>query len=365
MSETHKFCSKCGALKPRAEFKRLLSRAQTVARGYAGAYRVEIESTRCKPCQPKAPPLKTMSAARLEKMAAAGDIRPFMMDNILKERNNKDVAARRTKERWDEAYSIAWRQLVKDVSREIKIVRDQQQYALQTQHEARLDYTNTYLLILEKLRARMRINALKPTGAPKSKYWQDHASTQEVEAVKAAYTAEVAGNHKRKAFRQGSLATHKPVPPDQAKPTVRLTNGGETVDSPAARLAQGGEVENPLFLLTNDQLLRLAVTGAVSSDVINVVIEERARKEKIEAMGRADEAFNKRVAQRIAEVSVPTKEEKARKKWATKLSKAAAPPVAPIPHPAARPTPSERLMPPKETPSTLPPTPPDAWWEED
>lgn len=362
MSDTHKFCSKCGAFKPKTEFKRLLSRAQTIAKGYAGAFQVEIESTRCKPCQPKPAPLKSMTPRKLRQLASTGDANPHIVDNILKERNAdaKTVAARQTKERWHEAYRLAWRKLVKDVSQEVKMARDQQQYALRRGYEDRLDYLNTYILALEKVRSRLRQQALLPQGAPASTYWQHHVRSDEVAAVQEAFDAlsDTAKGGKGKGFNQGALLKYVANPPAPSKPVIRLANGEETLDNPAARLAHGEEDVNPLTTLSDAALEKLLVSGTVDSRVINVVLEERARKAQAEALGRADKDFHKRVAKRIAEARVVTKEEKKQRQWIKKLQPVAKPPAPEAPRivsDRARMKPIDRIAS-APTPDTAEPT---------
>lgn len=375
MSDTHKFCSKCGVFKPKPEFKRLLSRAQTIAKGYTGAFQVEIESSRCKPCQPKQPPLKSMTPRKLRQLASTGDANPHIVDNILMEReaDAKIVAARQTKERWHAAYKFAWRKLVKDVSQEIKMARDQQQYALRRGYEDRLDYVNTYILTLEQVRARLRKEALLPQGAPASVYWQHHVRSDEVTAVQAAFKelSDTDKGGKGKGFNQGALLKYVANPPAPSKPVIRLANGEETLDTPAARLAHGDEDVNPLTLLDDAALEKLLVTGTVPSPIINVILEERARKAKAEALGRADKDFNKRVAKRIAEAKVPTKEEKKQRQWVKKLQPVAKPPAPEAPRivsDRARMKPVDRIAPAPEavTTQTTPLQGTDAhWWDED
>ena len=110
MQPNLKMCTKCGVFKPPAEFKRLLTRAQTIARGYAGVHRVEIESSMCKDCQPKPKPLHKLSKKDLHNKVEAGDINQFLADSIIKERaatvNQRRSA--KTKTRWAEMQSKEW-----------------------------------------------------------------------------------------------------------------------------------------------------------------------------------------------------------------------------------------------------------------
>lgn len=299
-------CTKCKKPKPSTEFKRLLSRAQAKAKGYVANHRVEVETTRCKACQPKPTPFKRMSKKALTNAVAAGDLSQLMMNLILQEReeNNKVEASRKTKERWHEAYSNAWRDVVSMLSKEVYHIRDQEKHAKITGHISRLHYAQAYLDVLNKLRARLRIKAAKPEAAPHSVYWQDHTTPEEVDKVQTAWTAiPFELRTKGRGMRQPLILTHRALPAEEVKPVVRLANGSETLDNPAARLAQGGEEVNPLTKMTDAELNRLVITGSVDSRIVNVILEERKKRKEVEALGRADEAFNKRVAKRIAGIT--------------------------------------------------------------
>jgi hypothetical protein len=299
-------CTKCKKPKPSTEFRRLLSRAQAKAKGYVANHRVEVETTRCKACQPKPTPFKRMSKKALTNAVAAGDLSQLMMNLILQEReeNNKVEASRKTKERWHEAYSNAWRDVVSMLSKEVYHIRDQEKHAKITGHISRLHYAQAYLDVLNKLRARLRIKAAKPEAAPHSVYWQDHTTPEEVDKVQTAWTAiPFELRTKGRGMRQPLILTHRALPAEEVKPVVRLANGGETLDNPAARLAQGGEEVNPLTKMTDAELNRLVITGSVDSRIVNVILEERKKRKEVEALGRADEAFNKRVAKRIAGIT--------------------------------------------------------------
>jgi hypothetical protein len=296
-------CTKCKKSKPSSEFKRLLSRAQAKAKGYVANHRVEVETTRCKVCQPKPTPFKRMSKKALTNAVAAGDLSQLMMNLILQEReeNLKVDAARKTKERWHNAYTQAWKGVIHVLSKEVYHIRDQQKHAKITGHLSRLHYADTYLEVLNKLRGRLRIKAAKPEAAPHSIYWQDHTTPEEVDKVRDAWLAiPIELRTKGRGMRQPLILTHRQLPAEEVKPVVRLSNGNETLDNPAARLAQGGEEVNPLTTMTDAQLQRLVITGSVDSRIVNVILEERKKRREIEALGRADEAFNKRVAKRIA-----------------------------------------------------------------
>jgi len=299
-------CTRCAAEKPASEFKRRLTREQSKAKGYSGERRVEVETTLCKACQPKRTPFKRMSKKALHNAVAAGDISQLMANLILQEREDNRIpnAARKTKERWHNAYTQAWKGVIHVLSKEVYHIRDQQKHAKITGHLSRLHYADTYLEVLNKLRGRLRIKAAKPEAAPHSIYWQDHTTTEEVDKVRDAWVAiPFELRTKGRGMRQPLILTHRQLPAEEVKPVVRLANGNETLDNPAARLAQGGEEVNPLTTMTDAELHRLVITGSVDSRIVNVILEERKKRKELEALGRADEAFNKRVAKRIAGIA--------------------------------------------------------------
>jgi hypothetical protein len=239
-------------------------------------------------------------------LASAGDIHPFIAESLIEDRktNSRAIESARTKARWEKATSAEWRKLVTSVGKEIKRVRDQQQYALKLKDEERLDYTNAYILVLEKIRARFRWNTLKPQTAPDSIYWQDYATADEINATRDAWQRILDTSSKGKGFGQALLLTHRVNPSEDVKPKITLRD--KSMSSPAERLAQG-EVSNPLLLMTDDTLLQLSVTGAIDSRIVEVILAERKASRKREELDMLNVAFQKRVADKIAVYLKPRK----------------------------------------------------------
>ena len=191
MNTTHKFCAKCGAHKPLAEFKRLLTRAQMKARGYLGHVRMEIESKLCKACQPKPKTIEQLTIKQIRTRVSTGDINEMLAESIIKERlatvNQRRSA--KTSARWAQIHHKAWQDLVYSISEEVTIVRQQLKYANTLKDPLRYRYANTYLGLLNTLRARLRFAALKPQGAPESTYWAEHFDPEDKTLVREVWEA--------------------------------------------------------------------------------------------------------------------------------------------------------------------------------
>jgi hypothetical protein len=232
MQHEDKLCAQCQRIKPHAQFKRLLTRAQTKARGYVGNHRVEIDSKMCKDCQPKAKPIERLTKKELRNRVAAGDLHQMLADGVIKERNetvNQRRAAKMSS-RWAERQGEAWRTLVRNIGVEITVVRQQLKYAQNIKDKVRQGYANTYLGMLNRLRARLRIAALKPQGAPESVYWVDHLHQEERNAVQDAWEQLPAETRAR---MKVPLSIRHRVQ-DDSKPDLKLK--GSDYVSPAERI---------------------------------------------------------------------------------------------------------------------------------
>lgn len=237
MTDTHKFCAHCGAFRPHADFKRLLTRAQTKARGYVGHHRVEIDSKLCKDCQPKPKPVERLSKKEIRNRVAAGDMHPMLAEGIIKERD-ESVNQRRsakTASRWSELQSKEWRKLITRIGEEITMVRQQLKYAQTIKDTDRQAYAKTYLATMNTLRAKMRFAALKPQGAPESIYWVEHLHPEEIATIREAWEKlplttrarmklpEVIG-HRHTSAEDSRPKLYLKLP-DYVSPNERLANG--------------------------------------------------------------------------------------------------------------------------------------------
>lgn len=239
--KSHKFCAKCGAFRPHADFKRLLTRAQTKARGYVGHHRVEIDSKMCKDCQPKAKPVERLSNKEIRNRVAAGDMHPMIADGIIKDRAESvnQRRAAKTASRWSELQSKEWKKLVYAVSQEVTIVRQQLKYAQNIKDKTRQDYAATYLKALNILRAKLRFAALKPHGAPESIYWMEHMHPDETNKVRDAW--EKLPLDTRARMKLPLVLAHRHTSPEDSRPKLYLRLPDYV--SPNERLANGIQIK--------------------------------------------------------------------------------------------------------------------------
>ena len=238
MNTTHKFCSKCGAHRPLADFKRLLTRAQMKARGYLGHVRMEIESKLCKDCQPRAKPLEQLTIKQLRNRVASGDLNEMLADSIIKERRASVNArrARATSSRWAQLQHGVWKTLVCEIGMEITVLRQQQKYANRINDPLRKKYTTEYLGLLNRLRARMRMQLLKPRETPHSSVWIDHLHQEEINQVRSVW--EVIPLETRARMKVPLALRHRAKPEAEVRPVLTLK--AKDYVSPAERIAQGG-----------------------------------------------------------------------------------------------------------------------------
>jgi len=164
-------CTKCGAVKPLAEFKRRLSRAQSQARGYAAVHALEIESSMCKACQPKAKPLKERAQRELKVMAASGDARPYIVNEILAERKANKVKSGRiaSVKRWRKVHEAQWGSVIEGARAELLAVHQQHKYAKkqnQTGGQAVHEFLEAYKALLITTKAAIGLAAEQTQGGP-------------------------------------------------------------------------------------------------------------------------------------------------------------------------------------------------------
>ena len=181
-------CTKCGAVKPLAEFKRRLSRAQSQARGYAAVHALEIESSMCKACQPKAKPLKEQTQRALKIMAGSGDARPYIVNEILAERKANKVKSGRiaSVKRWRKVHEAQWGSVIEGVRAELLAVHQQHKYAKkqnQTGGQPVHEFLEAYKALLITTKAAIGLAAEQTQGGPsKHKNGTDWLSYIAVEA---------------------------------------------------------------------------------------------------------------------------------------------------------------------------------------
>ena len=181
-------CTKCNAVKPLAEFKRRLSRAQSQARGYVGAHALEIESSMCKACQPKAKSLNEKTKHELKIMAGSGDARPYIVNEILAERKANKVKSGRiaSVKRWRKVHEAQWGSVIEGARAELLAVHQQHKYAKkqnQTGGQPVHEFLEAYKALLITTKAAIGLAAEQTQGGPsKHKNGTDLLSYIAVEA---------------------------------------------------------------------------------------------------------------------------------------------------------------------------------------
>ena len=170
-------CAKCNDVKPLSEFKRKLSRMQSQARGYVGAFPLEIESSMCKACQPKAKPLKELPKKMLKNRAATGDARYYIVNAILAERKENKVKSGRiaSLKRWRKVHDALWGTVIEGVKAELLAVHQQRKYAMKKEsRQPTLAYIEAYKNLLSQTKAAIGLAAAQAQGGPeKNKEGED------------------------------------------------------------------------------------------------------------------------------------------------------------------------------------------------
>jgi hypothetical protein len=171
-------CAHCREIKPVADFKTHLTRAQAVARGYKNNYLVEIDSSICKSCRPKPKPLRKLTVKEMQNRVTSGALSEFVMEKKLEER-----AILTRGKRVEAALSVHakrrashWAPILQAIIKEINKTRDQKKYAKANGYAEVLTFAETYHQELVHLRTILRMNAVKPDNRPDSIHWQDHVT---------------------------------------------------------------------------------------------------------------------------------------------------------------------------------------------
>jgi len=162
-----KQCKKCRAIKPLAEFKRKLSKTQSIAKGYTGAVALEVESSMCKACQPKKKPPSKMSAKELHNKVVSGDIRPYVAEQVLERRAElrpirQGMAIRR---QWEKKWAGDLRAFLRPMQLEIQSVDRQIRYSCTDQPE-RLKFFTWYLETLRVEKNKIEFDYAKTPRKP-------------------------------------------------------------------------------------------------------------------------------------------------------------------------------------------------------
>ena len=161
-------CTQCRAVKPMAEFKRTLTRAQSLARGYAGTHKVDIESTLCSVCQPKPKPISKLSRRELQTRAASGDLHPliakFRQATLVNHAHLAQVENGHNRAR--NVRQPAWDALIKPVQKEIYTAAQQEKYALKHAQPTLVTFFRAYIETLKTHKTKLQLQQRLTNAAP-------------------------------------------------------------------------------------------------------------------------------------------------------------------------------------------------------
>lgn len=244
MTSSHLLCPKCGALKPRADFKRILSRAQAKQVGYSGERRIQITSTMCKPCRPKRKPAAKLTRKELINRIQGGDIHPVVGQAMLEQRQEQGKAkmSRAIRQAWDSARRATWATPMRELQDENRRWQSVREYrgrpgnAMKEGNYRLYHFAVTYVNLLSQLRGTIEAQQ-RPTPDPITRQyqtpiaphtdWQDYAGKDIVEYVQLAW-ARVPEQDRNKLKRLPALLTFTPeqrrAPP--VAPTKPAKKGG-------------------------------------------------------------------------------------------------------------------------------------------
>lgn len=195
---THLNCPKCGALKPRADFKRILSRAQAKQVGYSGERRVPITSSLCRECRPKRKPAAKLTRKELLNRIQGGDIHPVVGQAMLTQRteDGKAKMSQAIRRAWNTARRATWDTPMRELQAENRRWQTIRDYRGRLGLTPLYHFALTYVSLLSQLRGTIEaLQRLKPDPdtrqyqipvAPHTD-WQDYAPKEVVEYAQLAW----------------------------------------------------------------------------------------------------------------------------------------------------------------------------------
>jgi hypothetical protein len=227
-------CAKCRRIRPIAEFKRTLTKAQSKARGYMGSVALVIESSMCRECQPRLKDVQHLTRQELHNRVSAGDLNPEVAQALVAKRKKAASTAQRTaaKRAWDSARTEPWATPLGDANAELTRLRQQEKYVKKT---TALDLTFfvEYKLLLTATIARMKFEKMRSAKEPQFLDWQGFIDAPTYAKMFSLW--ESLPIEYRQRVKQPALFT---LLPGDARPGPRI-NTLSTKPSPAVRLAQG------------------------------------------------------------------------------------------------------------------------------
>jgi hypothetical protein len=227
-------CATCKSIKPLAEFKRHLSRAQARARGYAGNVPVEIESSMCKDCQPRTRGLRELTAKEIHNRVNSGDLYARIANAELEKRKIKATINRQmaTSAAWRTAKTAPWTGIMAALRTELSAIQQQEKHVKNAWPDLDLTFFLEYKLVLSQLRERMKFMWQGKGLPPEHMQWEDYIGWEERLRIKQLW--EDLPHEYRKRARLPRLATYRPSQ-EQPQAPARVSSLAKDGD-PAARL---------------------------------------------------------------------------------------------------------------------------------
>lgn len=171
-------CPACRNIKPIKAFQRYLTPGEAKYRGYDPMAKVLIETEKCKDCrQPKRTRPEQFTPAELRRKAAAGHLPAATAEHTAKEKLRRARSAMQhgLDKRWNEERMSKWEALIYEITGEINAVMQQASHARKkSTHGKVLVFTKTYLSILRRIKADMKLAQRNKKKYPEHGRWQDY-----------------------------------------------------------------------------------------------------------------------------------------------------------------------------------------------
>jgi hypothetical protein len=226
-------CATCRSIKPLAEFKRYLSRAQARARGYSGNANVEIESSMCKTCQPHTKGVTELTAKEIHNRINTGELYAPLANAELAKRKTKATINRQmaAKKAWTTAKTAPWVEVMAGLRKELASTQQQEKHVKTAWPDLDLTFFLEYKLVLTQTRERIKFMWKGKGLPPQHMQWENYIEWEERLRLQRLW--EAMPSEYRKRARLPSLAAWVPPPEERAPPRVSsLAKDG----SPKARL---------------------------------------------------------------------------------------------------------------------------------
>lgn len=223
-------CSKCGAIKPLAEFQRRMSKAYAQSRGKVEGVGMVVESSMCRSCQPKPKPVSHLTAKELHNKVQTGDVHARIVAEVLEKRRARARAKSRgaVQNAWDTKRMGYWQPMLDAARMERRRVQQQEKYAKNQLDPEHLTFFVEYKALLTATIARMqhaqRTKIRKEDGPPPHSTWQGFVDPMDWHKLRTLWLA-MPITYRRAAKPPTLLDTH-PVDAQPYKPENKTLRKG-------------------------------------------------------------------------------------------------------------------------------------------